>query len=391
MKIVVLASGSGTLLQSVIDNVDPELVNIAAVGADRECEALQRAERAGIMPFRVDYAPGRTDRGQWNADLTAKIDEYAPDLVVSAGFMRIIGEETVRHFEGKIINTHPALLPAFPGAHAVEDALNYGVCVTGSTVHVVDSGVDTGRSSPSKRWRCVTKTLLKLCMRTSKSGARARGRVAPYCTPRTDNRGTKGQDLVAMTEDKKAIRRALISVYDKTGLEELAKGLHDAGVSIVSTGSTAKKIADAGVPVTEVEQLTGFPEVLEGRVKTLHPRVHAGILADTRKSDHLQQLEDLDVEAFELVVVNLYPFSDTVASGADFDACVEQIDIGIHPWFALRRRTTHQLQSSWILPVTATLSSLPAKVVSAVLSAPSWPSSVPSHGCIRCSGCFLAG
>ena len=128
--------------------------------------------------------------------------------------------------------------------------------------------------------------------------------------------------------DKKEIRRALISVYDKTGLEELAKGLHSAGVDIVSTGSTAKKIADAGVPVTEVEALTGFPEVLEGRVKTLHPRVHAGILADTRKEDHLKQLEDLDVEAFQLVVVNLYPFTETVASGADFDACVEQIDIG---------------------------------------------------------------
>ncbi|MCG7457539.1 bifunctional phosphoribosylaminoimidazolecarboxamide formyltransferase/IMP cyclohydrolase [Corynebacterium sp. ACRPH] len=128
--------------------------------------------------------------------------------------------------------------------------------------------------------------------------------------------------------DKKEIRRALISVYDKTGLEELAKGLHSAGVDIVSTGSTAKKIADAGVPVTEVEALTGFPEVLEGRVKTLHPRVHAGILADTRKEGHLKQLEDLDVEAFQLVVVNLYPFTETVASGADFDACVEQIDIG---------------------------------------------------------------
>lgn len=129
-------------------------------------------------------------------------------------------------------------------------------------------------------------------------------------------------------QDKKHIRRALISVYDKTGLEELAAGLHEQGVEIVSTGSTAKKIADAGVPVTEVEQLTGFPEVLEGRVKTLHPRVHAGILADTRKDDHLQQLEDLDIEAFQLVVVNLYPFSQTVASGAGFDECVEQIDIG---------------------------------------------------------------
>ena len=127
---------------------------------------------------------------------------------------------------------------------------------------------------------------------------------------------------------QRPIKRALISVYDKTGLEELAQGLHAAGVKIVSTGSTASRIADAGVPVTPVEELTGFPECLEGRVKTLHPRVHAGILADTRKDDHLAQLKDLGVEPFDLVVVNLYPFTDTVASGADFDACVEQIDIG---------------------------------------------------------------
>ncbi|GAA2087256.1 bifunctional phosphoribosylaminoimidazolecarboxamide formyltransferase/IMP cyclohydrolase [Brevibacterium salitolerans] len=124
------------------------------------------------------------------------------------------------------------------------------------------------------------------------------------------------------------IRRALISVYDKTGLEELARGLHAAGVTIVSTGSTAARIADSGVPVTPVEELTGFPECLEGRVKTLHPRVHAGILADTRKPDHLAQLEELGVEGFDLVVVNLYPFTQTVASGAGFDECVEQIDIG---------------------------------------------------------------
>ena len=130
------------------------------------------------------------------------------------------------------------------------------------------------------------------------------------------------------TMDRKPIKRALISVYDKTGLEDLARALHDGGVQIVSTGSTASRIADAGVPVTPVEELTGFPECLEGRVKTLHPRVHAGILADTRKDDHLAQLDDLGVEPFQLVVVNLYPFTATVASGADFDACVEQIDIG---------------------------------------------------------------
>ncbi|AWH92613.1 bifunctional phosphoribosylaminoimidazolecarboxamide formyltransferase/IMP cyclohydrolase [Dietzia lutea] len=131
-----------------------------------------------------------------------------------------------------------------------------------------------------------------------------------------------------MTDSRRPVRRALISVYDKTGLEELARGLADAGVEIVSTGSTAQRISDAGIAVTPVDALTGFPECLEGRVKTLHPRVHAGILADTRKPEHLEQIADLDVQPFELVVVNLYPFTDTVASGADYDACVEQIDIG---------------------------------------------------------------
>ncbi|MBA4861496.1 bifunctional phosphoribosylaminoimidazolecarboxamide formyltransferase/IMP cyclohydrolase [Streptomyces sp. PSKA54] len=131
------------------------------------------------------------------------------------------------------------------------------------------------------------------------------------------------------TQDtKRAIRRALVSVYDKTGLEELARGLHEAGVELVSTGSTAAKIAAAGVPVTKVEDLTGFPECLDGRVKTLHPRVHAGILADLRLEDHQRQLAELGVEPFQLVIVNLYPFRETVASGASPDECVEQIDIG---------------------------------------------------------------
>ena len=132
-----------------------------------------------------------------------------------------------------------------------------------------------------------------------------------------------------MTGDtRRPIRRALISVYDKTGLVDLARGLHEAGVILVSTGSTAKTIAAEGIPVTPVEDVTGFPEVLDGRVKTLHPRVHAGLLADTRKAEHLAALTELGVEAFELVVVNLYPFTQTVASGASEDECVEQIDIG---------------------------------------------------------------
>jgi phosphoribosylaminoimidazolecarboxamide formyltransferase/IMP cyclohydrolase len=127
---------------------------------------------------------------------------------------------------------------------------------------------------------------------------------------------------------RRPIRRALVSVHDKTGLDGLARALHASGVEIVSTGSTAAAIAGAGAPVTRVEDLTGFPECLDGRVKTLHPAVHAGLLADLRHEDHQRQLDALGVAPFDLLVSNLYPFSRTVTSGAGVDECVEQIDIG---------------------------------------------------------------
>ncbi len=129
-------------------------------------------------------------------------------------------------------------------------------------------------------------------------------------------------------ETKRPVRRALVSVYDKAGLVDLARGLADAGVEIVSTGSTAGTIAAAGIAVTAVNDVTGFPEILDGRVKTLNPRIHGGLLADLRKPSHHEQLAEHGIEPFELVVVNLYPFTDTVASGASVDECVEQIDIG---------------------------------------------------------------
>ena len=129
-------------------------------------------------------------------------------------------------------------------------------------------------------------------------------------------------------DDRIPIKRALVSVYDKSGLEELVRGLHEAGVALVSTGGSAALIEGLGIPVTKVEELTGFPECLDGRVKTLHPKVHAGILADRRLDSHVQQLEELGIEPFDLVVSNLYPFRQTVLSGASPDECVEQIDIG---------------------------------------------------------------
>ena len=128
--------------------------------------------------------------------------------------------------------------------------------------------------------------------------------------------------------NRKPIRRALVSVYDKERLLELGQCLADAGVEILSTGSTAKTLAGAGIAVTEVSSYTGFPEIMGGRVKTLHPKIHSGILADQNNPEHLKAIADLDIAPFDLVVINLYPFASTIASGADFAECIEQIDIG---------------------------------------------------------------
>ncbi len=127
---------------------------------------------------------------------------------------------------------------------------------------------------------------------------------------------------------RKPIRRALVSVYDKNRLIEVGMALHSAEIEILSTGSTAKKLADAGIPVLEVSQYTEFPEIMGGRVKTLHPRIHSGILADQNNPEHLAAIADLDIAPFDLVIINLYPFAETIASGATFEECIEQIDIG---------------------------------------------------------------
>ncbi|MFD5807498.1 MULTISPECIES: phosphoribosylglycinamide formyltransferase [Rhodococcus] len=144
-RVVVLASGTGSLLRSLIDatHTDGYPARIVAVGVDRECAAEGHAEAAGIPHLRVVLRE-HPDRAAWDRALTDAVAAHEPDLVVSAGFMKILGPTFLHRFGGRIVNTHPALLPAFPGAHAVPDALAYGVKVTGSTVHLVDAGVDTG-------------------------------------------------------------------------------------------------------------------------------------------------------------------------------------------------------------------------------------------------------
>jgi phosphoribosylaminoimidazolecarboxamide formyltransferase/IMP cyclohydrolase len=128
--------------------------------------------------------------------------------------------------------------------------------------------------------------------------------------------------------ERKKVRRALISVYDKNRLEEIGKSLSTAGIEILSTGSTAKTLTAAGIAVTEVSAVTGFPEIMGGRVKTLHPTIHSGILADQNNSEHMEAIEKLGIKPFDLIIINLYPFAETIASGASFSECIEQIDIG---------------------------------------------------------------
>jgi phosphoribosylglycinamide formyltransferase-1 len=146
MRIVALVSGTGSNLQAVIDAVKSgELdIEIAAVGADREgTYGVERSAEAGLETFVVNFNSFPT-RAEWDAALTEKVASYSPDVVVSSGFMRIVSPEFIDTFHGKYLNTHPALLPAFPGAHGVRDAMAYGVKVTGCTVHWADAGVDTG-------------------------------------------------------------------------------------------------------------------------------------------------------------------------------------------------------------------------------------------------------
>ena len=282
-RLVVLASGTGTTLQAVLDAVARgELAaEVVAVGSDRPgCRALARAEAAGVPTFALpvsDFA----DRAEWNRAFAGAIDRWRPDLVVCAGFMRVLGPSVVHRF--RIVNTHPSLLPDFPGAHAIRDVLTAAVPTTGVTVHWVDDGVDTGpvlaqqpvavlpgddEDSLRERIQAVEKPLYVATIRRLLKELPEMSRIP--------------------------VHRALVSVSDKTGVAELAAGLHAAGVELVSTGSTAVRIAEAGVPVTAVEDVTGFPEILDGRVKSLHPKIHGGLLARRDDPAHPRAEDGLD-------------------------------------------------------------------------------------------------
>ncbi len=311
-RIAVAVSGTGTNLRALhAAAVRGDLgATIALVVADRACGALDWAAEQGIETARV---PGGADD-----TLSETLAAVEPDLVVLAGYMRIVGPRTLAAFPDRVINTHPSLLPTFPGAHAVRDALAAGVRVTGCSVHVVTDVLDGGpilaqeavpvlpgddETTLHERIKAVEHRLLPAVV--SRLVAARTGVEPP--TP----------------------RRALLSVSNKSGLVDLGRGLVGLGFELVSTGGTARALREAGLPVTDVAAVTGFPEMLDGRVKTLHPRVHAGILADRRLAAHRDALAAAAIAPFELVVVNLYPFAAAAdRDGITLDELVEEIDIG---------------------------------------------------------------
>jgi phosphoribosylaminoimidazolecarboxamide formyltransferase/IMP cyclohydrolase len=299
---------------------------IVLVVADRPCTALDWAAEQGIDTALV---PDGDD-----ATLAEALAGARPDVVVLAGYMRIVGPAVLAGYAGRILNTHPSLLPAFPGGHAVADAIAHGAAVTGCTVHLVDATLDGGpivaqeavailpgddAASLHARIRAVEHRLLPRAVALLLAGAVA---VAP---------GTRRVviDLERADATIPTPRRALLSVSDKTCLADLGRGLVPRGFELVSTGGTARALRDAGLPVTDVAAVTGFPEMLDGRVKTLHPRVHGGLLADRRLPEHRRQLIAAAIAPFELVVVNLYPFAAALERpGITVDELIEEIDIG---------------------------------------------------------------
>jgi phosphoribosylaminoimidazolecarboxamide formyltransferase / IMP cyclohydrolase len=346
-RIVVLASGSGTNLQAILDKLHGSGIEVVGVGSDKPAAgALERGRRAGAETG-VFAAGDFADRAARDAAMGDWIESLFPDLVVLAGYMQLLSAPFVQRFRNRIVNIHPALLPSFPGLDAIGQALAAEVDTTGVTVHFVDEGVDTGpviaqREVPvspgvprEKLEAAVHAVEHELYPEAIRMIAEGRVRIDPS-DPRTvaiaspmTSKPAADTSPETLANGQVRVRRALISVSDKTGVADFAKGLAALGVEVLSTGGTATALREAGLEVTDVSEFTGQEEILGGRVKTLHPRLHAALLARRDDPEHMATLDREGIEPIDLVCVNLYPFEETVAAAdVAHEVAVENIDIG---------------------------------------------------------------
>ncbi len=314
LRLGVLASGHGTVLEAILSAG----LDVCVVVTDRRCRALQVAAEAGVpaeLLLRDGYGQD-FDRRAYTRELVKLLESYRVDVVAMAGFGTIFSPEMFAAFAGRVLNTHPALLPAFKGWHAVRDALAAGVNVTGTTVHLATERVDDGPVLAQEEVPVLAGDTEQTLHERIKAVER---RLYPQTIGQFLDQIRQSQVTPVTTPGGTGVR-ALLSVYDKTGLDELAAALVAAGYELVASGKTAAALEGTGLPHTTVEAVTDWPEMLGGRVKTLHPRLHAGILADLEDPRHRDDLARHGIDPIGLVVCNLYPFRSAPS--------VEMIDVG---------------------------------------------------------------
>ena len=317
-RIIIFGSGSGSNFEAIVQQIHTEKlpIDVLFVFSDNaKAYLLERAKRLGVPSKVIDYTQSKSKQ-DFNTQLLQLLEDSEPwDLLVLAGYMRILPSEIVKRYHKKIVNIHPSLLPAFPGLNAIESAFSAGVKVTGVTVHYVDEGIDTG---PVLAQVPITissgETLSSLEEKIHRVEHQLYIRVI---------------EQILLGNKVSQRPRALLSVSDKTGLAEFAQGLSELGWEILSTGGTAKLLQEQGIAVTPVEHVTGFPEILSGRVKTLHPKIFGGLLAVRKDQTHQQQLIEQAIDTIDLVAVNFYPFIEAAKKPNLNDAeLIEEIDIG---------------------------------------------------------------
>lgn len=323
MKIAILASGNGTNFEVLTKKFQAgEIPGTEALMFCNHPNApvIKRAQRLGI-PYETFSVKECGSKQAYESRLLKVLKEYKIDFIILSGYLRVVGSTILNEYPDSIVNLHPALLPKYPGlnsiARAFEDYQRGLIDKTGVTVHFIDARLDHGPIIAQKAVPIYPDdTEETLETRVHETEHELFPMAVSEVIQKRMKRGNK-------------VKRALVSVSDKTNLVPFVKGLVENHYEIISTGGTKKKLDEAGIKTISVEEITGFPEILDGRVKTLNPYIHGGLLAERDKPEHMKTLEKLNIHTIDLVCVNLYPFKQTIEKpNVELADAIENIDIG---------------------------------------------------------------
>ncbi|NHL93961.1 bifunctional phosphoribosylaminoimidazolecarboxamide formyltransferase/IMP cyclohydrolase [Lactobacillus helveticus] len=323
MKIAILASGNGTNFEVLTKKFQAgEIPGTEALMFCNHPNApvIKRAQRLGI-PYETFSVKECGSKQAYESRLIKVLKEYKIDFIILSGYLRVVGSTILNEYPDSIVNLHPALLPKYPGlnsiARAFEDYQRGLIDKTGVTVHFIDARLDHGPIIAQKAVPIYPDdTEETLETRVHETEHELFPMAVSEVIQTRMKRGNK-------------VKRALVSVSDKTNLVPFVKGLVENHYEIISTGGTKKKLDEAGIKTISVEEITGFPEILDGRVKTLNPYIHGGLLAERDKPEHMKTLEKLNIHTIDLVCVNLYPFKQTIEKpNVELADAIENIDIG---------------------------------------------------------------